>query len=889
MPPDHPRTVETLLSQSDWVRTLVRGLGVDESGADDVLQSTWIAALTRPPRTAGETASFRAWIARVARNFALRRIDRDARRAGRERATAREERLPSAADVVEREEARAEVVRALLDVHEPFRTALLLRFYEGLEPRDIARLQNVPDSTVRNRLKRGLALLRERLEATQGPNWRQRCVLVLPALRPSLSPVPKLSKPVAAHAAPGGAVVIKSLGIATLTAALAGGVYIAWNRTETRRDLRVPSEALSRSSSSSSATTAAAAPSSRGSSSEHARRAGSAPQLVASAPASTRAPVGDASQEASAAATDDDGRRCTLRGRVLDPDGKPFHANAGEPVVLASELSPVALKYKVGLDGVIDREPAPANNERIRMLKKQAAESRIAERERAAREAAAALPAVAPQWAVVTDGTPRPTVEADKKRLAEVDQVLEIVNRDMMAKRSFAITLGFAPVPAHVLIASKDGDARELDASSDGSFEFGSLRPGPWRLFATAPGCLARHMEFVIGADESAKSLDVTLEPSKQLKVKLATPDGTDLLEEIAKDPNLAGGFQPIPFATRAAPGPRTPDLLTDPEHRFACGVWRDRHQLEEKVVGDASGALELTEALPLHVGVSVRGVVLEERAVQPETEEVVFVIPIDKIRAIASGVAVRIVAAGDGHPIAGASVQVAEFQGASTGEDGIAEIGDVPPGLRLLRYSAEGTETRAEWIRIDAGKRADLGLRQLDPAAPIHGRVLDENGDPVRGVDVLFHDLDGAAPGRALPTCETISTDEEGRFTFEKAGRRRYVPMIEGGDWASPVQTIDARGGPPAEVVMHARHNPGELKMTFPVEPPPGAYYVVETLDGIPVAVEPADGWRMLVVRLGDGAYRVRLVSDGRTLWTRQVHVHPGGMMAREDESNPR
>src|SRR5215471_18335982 len=56
MPPDHPRTAEALLSQSDWVRSLVRGLGVDESGAEDVLQSTWIAALTRPPRTSGESA-----------------------------------------------------------------------------------------------------------------------------------------------------------------------------------------------------------------------------------------------------------------------------------------------------------------------------------------------------------------------------------------------------------------------------------------------------------------------------------------------------------------------------------------------------------------------------------------------------------------------------------------------------------------------------------------------------------------------------------------------------------------------------------------------------------------------------------------------------------------
>jgi hypothetical protein len=112
---------------------------------------------------------------------------------------------------------------------------------------------------------------------------------------------------------------------------------------------------------------------------------------------------------------------------------------------------------------------------------------------------------------------------------------------------------------------------------------------------------------------------------------------------------------------------------------------------------------------------------------------------------------------------------------------------------------------------------------------------------------------------------------------------------MIEGGDWVAPVQTIDARGGPPAEVVVHARHSPGELKMTFPVEPPPGASYVVETLDGIPMAVEAADGWRTLVVRLGDGEYRARLVSEGRTLWTRRVVIQPGQMMAIDEKSAAR
>ena len=891
MPPDPARTAEALLSQSDWVRALVRGLGVDESGAEDVLQSTWIAALTKPPRTAGENASFRAWIGRVARNFALRRIDRDARRAGRERATARDERLPSASDVVEREEARAEVVRALLDVHEPFRTALLLRFYEGLEPRDIARLQGVPDSTVRNRLKRGLALLRERLEATQGPNWRQRCLLVLPALRAPSVGIPKPSKPVAANAAPGGAVVIKSLGIATLTAALAGGVYFAWHRDGGERDLRAPSERLSRSSSSSASSAAATSPSS-GTSTERAHRAGAAPQLVASVPESTRAPVANAPQEAGALADADDGHRCTLRGRVMNPDGTPIRSGDLEPIRLSGTVSSDdASGEEMFAVGFGTGSPAPAGRAlheelKRRVVDKAAAEADEVERvhaERALTEERSSLEKELAARGAIAPAPPAPKgpegAAAIRVDAGETSQVL-MEKFARLQDLTYGFAIGVAPRPTHVVIASKAGDAREMDVDGDGSFEFADLRPGAWHLFATAAGRLARRMDFEIGPAETGKSLDVTLEPSKQLKVKLSTPDGADLLEAVAKDPNLAEGFQPIPFATRSAPGPRTPDLQTDPERRFACGSWRGREQVDEKTAGDASGILELSDELPLHVGVSVRGVVVEERAVQPGTDEVVFVVPLEKIRAIASGVTLRLVSGSDGHPIAGAWVDVAEFPGATTSEDGSVEIASLAPGLRMLRYGADGMERRCEWTRVEPGKRTDLGVRELDPATPIHGRILDENGSPVQ-VIALLRDLDGATAGRELAICDKAGTDAEGRFTFRKAGRRRYAVTIEGGDWVAPLQTIDARPGSPAEVLMHARHSPAELKLTFPVEPPPGASYVVETTDGIPVVVQTADGWRQLAARLGDGSYRVRLVSDGRTLWARNVVIEPGRMMA--------
>ena len=67
------------------------------------------------------------------------------------------------ADVVEREERRRAVVAAVLALAEPLRDAVLLRFYEGLPPREIARRLAVPVETARTRVKRGVEQVRARL------------------------------------------------------------------------------------------------------------------------------------------------------------------------------------------------------------------------------------------------------------------------------------------------------------------------------------------------------------------------------------------------------------------------------------------------------------------------------------------------------------------------------------------------------------------------------------------------------------------------------------------------------------------------------------------------------------------------------------------------------
>src|SRR5262245_8437057 len=165
-PPLSSPDVDSLLEQTSFVRGLARELVFDRHLARDVEQETLLAALEHAPREAGK---LRAWLAAIARNFALRAWRSSARRAQREQACALAEAVvPSPAEILEREDQRRLLVERVLELDEPLRAVLILRYFEELPPREIARCLALPVETVRTRIKRGLAQLRERLDRETG-------------------------------------------------------------------------------------------------------------------------------------------------------------------------------------------------------------------------------------------------------------------------------------------------------------------------------------------------------------------------------------------------------------------------------------------------------------------------------------------------------------------------------------------------------------------------------------------------------------------------------------------------------------------------------------------------------------------------------------------------
>lgn len=166
MPLRSPLDADLLLTNGDFVRALARALVRDENEADDAAQDLWLSLARRGGNVKNNNS--RSFLSRAISNLVKLQFRRAERRGRRESAAARSERLPSAADVYEREAARRRVVEAVMALPEPQRIVILLKYFEQLPPREIAARLGEPVETVRTRQKRAMELLKLRLDADFG-------------------------------------------------------------------------------------------------------------------------------------------------------------------------------------------------------------------------------------------------------------------------------------------------------------------------------------------------------------------------------------------------------------------------------------------------------------------------------------------------------------------------------------------------------------------------------------------------------------------------------------------------------------------------------------------------------------------------------------------------
>jgi RNA polymerase sigma-70 factor (ECF subfamily) len=754
-------SVERLLSESVWLASLARALlGGDEAAIDDVVQEARLAALQSAP---ADPEHARAWLARVTRNFALRVRLRRSRRERRERAAAVSEAQPSTLDLVARVNAQRRVAAAVVALDEPYRSVVLLRYFDALPVRDVAERLGVPVETVRTRLKRALAKLREELDASFGA--RDAWVgLLLPGSAPGGGAAATAAAGTGAKAA-GAAVVVgagvvamsvtaKIASVAALVVAAAVGWRLAW-----------PGGAPSPTSSSLVA-------------------AGRGPARAEAAEQASRSPRADA------AATTDAARLPDAAASLPPLEDPGLHLIA--TIARASDASPVAgaalnVRSRCVVDGRWSAEQLETAKSdgagRVELVLPEAAR-RIARWEVVASE-------LAPhgEWSIdesraVGRQLDLGTIQLERGALVK-GCVLRARDGQALAHAELRLSLGYG---GHLLLL--DRARPEGWSGADGSFTLAERVWHPDRsaaavLFASCDAGIGwATFQTPAGAEETA-GVDVQIEDPAGLSVSVRDEHGVAVplasvscvphfmpLEQYSReeprheilyleDPdvdrvfNAKSGADGVASFSRLPVG--SPARLVDPSERVV-----NRYSVVAKAVGYDIG---FVDGVQLGAGArsSCEVVLHRERSITI----------LGKVRGL------------DGQPIPEAKIR------ASGGDSEVVATSDEAGEYRLDRVqstrgsmfvsaTAEQHALLQETFAFDQLARAssqdDSGTPLeaysldlvLERTARIAGRVVDEGGAPIAGASLWFNRVkDGVVEGISFQATPPV-TGADGKFEYE-------------------------------------------------------------------------------------------------------------------------
>jgi RNA polymerase sigma-70 factor (ECF subfamily) len=236
--------MEATESHPDWsreaaaLRRLARGL-LDPQASEDAVQEAWLRAHTRAGGPAAEPAAF--W-RRIVANFSHDVRRRAARRAQREALSAHPEALPSTDEVAARLELIQLVAASVAELAEPYRSTIHLRFFEDLSVQEVAARSGVPLETTRTRLRRGLDLLRQRLDQSVRGGRRDWCLLLAPLATRTAAPLPNTTVLVWPALAKG-VFLMKPLVLTVAALITAGLIWLSWRPDDASNSARFVADA----------------------------------------------------------------------------------------------------------------------------------------------------------------------------------------------------------------------------------------------------------------------------------------------------------------------------------------------------------------------------------------------------------------------------------------------------------------------------------------------------------------------------------------------------------------------------------------------------------------------------------------------------------------------
>ncbi len=805
-PSPEERQGAELLRHAAWIRRLAIGLAGDAALADDLVQDTWLAALRRPPSA---DRPLTPWLAAVLRNAARQAFRSGARRSARQAEARARAPVAGPEELAERLDVERRLTDELARLDEPFRSTLMLRYYEGLEPSEIARRQGLPAGTVRWRVKRGLALLRERLDDRFGEH-AQWSALLLSFARPDLR-VPEVGT--ATAVLPGALAMhaLTKIGIgAAAVVALAAGLHLAGALPESIWPLgrEAPLALAMR----------PLAPEPE----EGPRDAAEPLRAAVSAREAVRPPPTPDPVVAQAPAA-----ICAVEARAVDPFGAPI-ADArlrlvDEDAPASTDASPTSTRAE--RDGHLRLELSHARSETSVRLA-------LGARGYAARGFVAVLRAGETTHLGTVELAPGGAVsgfvrDAQGLALAEVEVTIGAAN----AARSELEELRLHPAEEVVPAARTD---------SDGAFLLEGVTTGYVRVWARRAGYLGTYSAPVeIRAGQESYGLELVLE----------SLSSTNRIAGVVLDPSNA----PVPgaeldyrYSARAGAVMTAGDRLADGRGRFEFLVPQDAELWI--TASDPEGRFSPDSASGVRTGSG-------ELVLRLARAEPVELVVTDAGGAPVTRYAFEVLSA-DGRT---------QSQGQSRGEhEGGSVVLRLPSEPFLLRVDAAGFELAEVGPLEPAGLPRPLRV-SLVPVPGLHGRVT-HDGVGVAAADVSLQAL--VPPGlfvakngfRTLveSASETVRTDADGRFLLTPRTPGAFVVRAEHAGLAPAVSAV-------LELGPSLRGPEVELELT-PGGAIEGRVVKLDRTDpaGTIVGLTRGDG-QDRTLRVGpDGAYRFERLTPG-------------------------
>lgn len=154
---------ELIERHAERLRGYLRRVAASEADADDLVQDTWLRVIRGLPGLR-DPARFRAWLFGIAHRVLVDRLR--ARYAAP--AESPVEPLPDAADVQADHIRRDQIERGLAALAPAEREVIVLFYLEQLKLSEIAAVLSVPTGTIKSRLHRARAQMRDALEHASG-------------------------------------------------------------------------------------------------------------------------------------------------------------------------------------------------------------------------------------------------------------------------------------------------------------------------------------------------------------------------------------------------------------------------------------------------------------------------------------------------------------------------------------------------------------------------------------------------------------------------------------------------------------------------------------------------------------------------------------------------